>query len=63
MIYVLNKNKIYSYVVATFIVLGIFAFGVGLTPNEDVKLLKVSSNSINNEIKGNDINNTANIHK
>lgn len=63
MIYVLNKNKIYSYVVATFIVLGIFAFGVGLTPNEDVKLLKVSSNSINNEIKGNDINNIANIHK
>lgn len=63
MIYVLNKNKIYSYVVATFIVLGIFAFGVGLTSNEDVKLLKVSSNSINNEIKGNDINNTANIHK
>ncbi len=63
MIYVLNKNKIYSYVVATFIVLGIFAFGVGLTPNEDVKLLKISSNSINNEIKGNDINNTANIHK
>lgn len=63
MIYVLNKNKIYSYVVATFIVLGIFAFGVGLTPNEDVKLLKISSNSINNEIKGNDINNIANIHK
>ncbi len=61
MIYILNKNKIYSYVIATFIVLGIFAFGVGLTPKEDVKLLKVSSNSINNEKNVN--NNIANIHK
>ena len=41
--------------------LGIFAFGVGLTPKEDVKLLKVSSNSINNEKNVN--NNIANIHK
>lgn len=63
MIYVLNKNKIYSYVVATFIVLGIFAFGVGLTPKEDVKLLKVSSNSINNDKNVNTINNITNIHK
>ena len=61
MIYILNKNKIYSYVIATFIVLGIFAFGVGLTHKEDVKLLKVSSNSINNEKNVN--NNIANIHK
>ena len=61
MIYILNKNKIYSYVIATFIVLGIFAFGVGLTPKEDVKLLKVSSHSINNEKNVN--NNIANIHK
>lgn len=63
MIYVLNKNKIYSYVVATFIVLGIFVFGVGLTPKEDVKLLKVSSNSINNDKNVNTINNITNIHK
>ena len=61
MIYILNKNKKYTYVIATFIVIGIFAFGVGLTPKEDVKLLKVSSNSINNEKNVN--NNIANIHK
>ena len=54
MIYVLNKNKIISYIVASFIVIGLFTFSTSVIPNDDVKLVKVSSNVISN----NDVKNT-----
>ena len=57
MIYVFNKNKILSYVVASCIVLFLFAFSTSIIPNKDVELLKVSSNVINN----NSVNNINNI--
>lgn len=57
MIYVLNKNKIISYIVSSFIILGLFTFSTRVVPN-DVELVKVSSNSINeNNIKNNSIEN------
>ncbi len=57
MIYVFNKNKILSYMVASFIVLVLFAFGASTVPNPDVELLKVSANTMNN----NTFNNIQNI--
>jgi len=48
MIYVLNKNKIVSYIVASVIVFGLFAFSTSIIPNKDIEILKVSSNAINN---------------
>ena len=50
MIYVLNKNKIISYIIASFIVFGLFAFSTSVIPNRDVELLKVSSNVVENSI-------------
>ena len=48
MIYVFNKNKILSYMIASFIVVSLFVFSSSVIPNKDVELLKVSSNvSIN----------------
>ena len=53
MIYIFNKNKIFSYIVASFIVLLLFAFSTSIIPNDDVQLLKVSANSVNNQISNN----------
>ena len=61
MLFVLNKNKIISYVVATSIVVILFIFSVSIIPNSDTKIVQVSSNvtnSIENEIDGNNINNS-----
>ena len=57
MIYVFNKNKILSYIVASCIVLMLFGFSTSIIPNKDIELLKVSSNVINN----NTVNNINNI--
>lgn len=48
MIYVFNKNKIFSYVIASFIVIGLFAFSSGVIPNKDIQIVKVSSNIVEN---------------
>ena len=48
MIYVLNKNKIISYVLASCFVLTLFAFYDNIIPNRDVELVKVSSNIVEN---------------
>ncbi len=50
MIYVFNKKKIFSYIVASFIVLLLFAFSTSVIPNDDIQLLKVSANTVNNQI-------------
>ena len=56
MIYVFNKNKILSYMVASFIVLFLFAFSASIIPNDDIKLLKISANTVNNQISNNNNN-------
>ena len=56
MIYVLNKNKIVSYMVASFIVIGLFTFSSSAIPDRDIQIVKVSSNTIENN-NGNYINN------
>ena len=53
MIYVFNKNKILSYVLASCFVLMLFAFHDNITPNRDVELIKVSSNVTDNIIENN----------
>ena len=53
MIYIFNKNKIFSYIVASFIVLLLFAFSTSIIPNDDVQLVKVSANTVNNQISKN----------
>lgn len=53
MIYVFNKNKIFSYIVASFIVLILFAFSTSIIPSQNVDLLKVSANVINNNTVNN----------
>ena len=62
MIYVLNKNKIISYVVASFIVFGLFVFSTSVIPSRDIDLLKVSSNvfeynTVSNNLIKNKMNN------
>lgn len=56
MIYIFNKNKIFSYIVASFIVLILFAFSTSIIPNDDVKLLKISANTVANQSFNNDNN-------
>ena len=56
MIYIFNKNKIFSYIVASFIVLLLFAFSTSIIPNDDIQLLKVSANIANNQISNNNNN-------
>lgn len=53
MIYVFNKNKILSYMIASFIVVSLFVFSSSVIPNKDVELLKVSSNVSTNTIINN----------
>ena len=60
MIYVFNKNKILSYLLATSFVLMLFTFHGNITPNRDVELVKVSSNVIENINDSNIFNNIAN---
>ena len=63
MIYVFNKNKIISYMVASFIVIALFTFSSSAIPNRDIQIVKVSSNVTENntvnsvEIITNTINN------
>lgn len=56
MIYVFNKNKIISYILASCFVLMLFAFKTDTIPNKDVELIKVSSNTV----ESNSINNMEN---
>ena len=61
MLFVLNKNKIISYLVATSIVIVLFMFSVSVIPNSDTKIVQVSSNitnSIENEYCVNNIYDT-----
>lgn len=53
MIYVFNKNKILSYMVASFIVLLLFVFGASFVPSPEVDLVQVSANTTNNQILNN----------
>ena len=57
MLYVFNKNKIISYMVASFIVIGLFTFSTSAIPNRDIQILKVSSNVIENNAVNNLMNN------
>ena len=56
MIYVFNKNKILSYVLASCFVLMLFAFHENMLPNKDIELVKVSSNAV----ESNNLNNINN---
>lgn len=57
MLYVFNKNKIISYMIASFIVISLFAFSASAIPNRDIQILKVSSNVIENKTVNNIMNN------
>ena len=50
MIYVFNKSKILSYVIACSFVLMLFTFHDSIVQNKDVELIKVSSNVLENDI-------------
>ena len=59
MLFVFNKDKIISYIIAMSIVAFLFIFSIAFVPDKDVELVKASSNVINNTISvENDINNT-----
>lgn len=60
MLFVFNKNKIISYLVATSIVIVLFMFSVSVIPNSDTKIVQVSSNSIENNKDGNNTNRNSN---
>jgi len=59
MIYIFNKNKILSYILACSFVLMLFIFQDSIIPNKDIQLVKVSSNVIEdtNNIINNDLDN------
>ena len=63
MIYVFNKNKIFSYVMACTFVLMLFSFHENITPNKEIELVKVSTNTTENVNIGNVTNNTEEIQK
>lgn len=48
MIYIFNKNKIISYMVASCIVIALFTFSSSAIPNRDIQIVKVSSNVTEN---------------
>ena len=48
MIYVFNKNKMISYMVASFIVIALFTFSSSAIPDRDIQIVKVSSNVVEN---------------
>ena len=62
MIYVFNKNKIISYLLASCFVLMLFAFHENIIMGKDVELIKVSSNVAENNINNrlDNINNVVN---
>ena len=62
MIYVFNKNKIISYMVASFIVIALFTFSSSAIPNKEIQLIKVSSNIVENNNENNIIFNMNNIN-
>ena len=45
MIYIFHKKKIISYILASFMVLILFAFSTAMLPNPDAQLVKISSDS------------------
>ena len=57
MIYVLNRNKILSYMVASFIVIALFTFSSSVIPNKDIQIVKVSTNVTQDSIVNNIQNN------
>jgi len=57
MIYVFNKNKILSYIIACSFVLMLFTFKDDIRQNEDVQIVKVSTNAINSINNINDVDN------
>ena len=57
MLYVFNKNKILSYMVASFIVIGLFTFSTTAIPNRDIQIVKVSTNVVENNTVNNIMNN------
>lgn len=59
MIYVFDKNKIFSYVIACSFVLMLFTFHDSIVPKNDVELVKTSSNITENNFIIN-INNNLN---
>ena len=62
MIYVFNKNKMLSYVLACCFVLMLFIFQDSVIPNKGVELVKVSSNITDNSNKSeNGLDNVNNI--
>lgn len=62
MLFVLNKNKIISYIIASSVVVGLFLFSISILPNQNVELIQISSNMINNNIY-NEFTNMGDIHK
>lgn len=57
MLFVINKNKIFSYAVAASIVVCLFLFSITILPNSDVELMQVSSNTVNEKEENNNIKN------
>lgn len=57
MIYVFNRNKIISYMVASFIVIALFTFSTSAIPNRDIQIVKVSTNVVENNTVNNIMNN------
>ena len=57
MLYVFNKNKILSYMVASFIVIGLFTFSTSAIPTRDIQIVKVSTNVVENNTVNNIMNN------
>jgi len=62
MIYVFNKNKILSYIIACSFVLMLFAFHDEIITKKDIELIKVSSNIMESANNGENINNISNIY-
>ena len=60
MIYVFNKNKMFSYIIACSLVLLLFTFHEKIIPNDDVELVKVSSNVLEENVNLNEDNNVNN---
>ena len=62
MLFILNKNKIISYIIASSVVIGLFLLSISIVPNQNVELIQISSNIANNSIH-NEVNNIEDVHK
>lgn len=51
MLYLFNKNKILSYMIASFTVVALFSFSTMIMPSQDTELIKISSNTYSQENK------------